>query len=72
MAVPVSTSPGPTIGSPRRLFSVHGSVSREAGYDVTADGQRFVVPEPVGESSSPIRVVLNWYEEFRVREHGVR
>jgi hypothetical protein len=45
---------------------------RDAEYDVTADGQRFVVPEPVGESSSPIRVVLNWYEEFRVREHGVR
>ena len=72
MAVPVSTSPRLAVGSPRRLFSVHGSVLRDAEYDVTADGQRFVVPEPVGESSSPIRVVLNWYEEFRVREHGVR
>jgi len=38
-------------------------------YDVTADGQRFVVVEPVGDAPAPkIRVVLNWFEEFRDRQ----
>ena len=38
-------------------------------YDVSADGQRFVVAQPVGEVSEPkIRVVQNWHEEFRDRE----
>ena len=32
-----------------------------AGYDVTADGQRFLVNQPVGEEvQSPLTVVLNW------------
>ncbi len=38
------------------------------GYDVTADGQRFVVrvknPEAPAEE---IHVVLNWFEELRER-----
>ena len=42
-------------------------------YDVSADGQRFVMTMPVGdgdEEAAPpsIRVVENWYEEFRDRE----
>ena len=37
-------------------------------YDVAADGQRFVMVETIEQNSSPvIRVVLNWYEEFRDR-----
>ena len=34
-------------------------------YDVSADGQRFVVVDQVEESSNIIRVTQNWYEEFR-------
>ena len=41
-------------------------------YDVTPDGERFVLVEPVedeGEAPDPvIRVVQNWYEEFKDRE----
>ncbi len=29
-------------------------------YDVTADGQRFLVPYPSDESSRPLHVILNW------------
>ena len=41
-----------------------------APYDVSEDGQRFLVAELVeGESAQPqIRVVQNWYAEFRDRE----
>jgi hypothetical protein len=41
-------------------------------YDVTSDGEGIVLAEPVedeGEAPEPrIRVVENWYEEFRDRE----
>ncbi len=40
-------------------------------YDVSADGQRFVTVSPIeqGEPLPPkIRIVQNWYEEFRDRE----
>jgi Tol biopolymer transport system component/predicted Ser/Thr protein kinase len=75
MAVPVSTSPALTVGSPEELFSapslrLAGSYS---SYDVTPEGNKFVIWESVeadtGTDSQPvIRVVQNWYEEFRDRE----
>jgi len=38
-------------------------------YDVSADGRRFVVAEPIGAPPEPsIQVVQNWYEEFGARE----
>ncbi len=66
VAVPVSTDPKISIGGAKRLFEN----PRLAGfpvaqYDVAPDGQRFVLPKLEGETS--IRVVMNWYEEFRDR-----
>jgi hypothetical protein len=43
------------------------------GYDVTPEGDKFVVWEKVetGTEAQPvIRVVQNWYEEFRDREQN--
>ena len=39
-------------------------------FDVSVDGRRFLLPEVVGtEGPEPsIRVVQNWYEQFRDRE----
>jgi hypothetical protein len=35
-------------------------------YDVTADGQRFLVATPTDEAvSAPVTVVLNWFGELR-------
>ena len=62
-------------GSPTELFEHPGlrNSFNIPNYDVSLDGQRFILPEPVGyeETEAPqvtIRVVENWYEEFRDRE----
>ncbi len=73
MAVSVTTEPVLSVGSPTRLFE-HRSLDAadvRSRYDVSADGQRFVLVEPVGaeEFGEPsIRIVQNWYEEFRDRQ----
>ena len=74
MAVSVSTEPTFTLGKPQRLFddqSLAEGGSFFRNYDVSKDGQRFLMVAPVeGSAASPskIRLVLNWYEEFRNRE----
>ncbi len=68
VAVRVSTAPELSVGTPRRLFRVPASSRLLAGWDVSADGKRFVFAEPVGEPPKPaMRVVQNWYQEFRDR-----
>ena len=52
-----------TAGTPKPLFDTHSFVSFPGAslFDVTRDGQRFVVISPAEESSpSPLTVVLNW------------
>ena len=70
MAAPVKTDPEFEHGRAERLFAGNG-VFRGRGqrYDVTPDGQRFVVVEGT-DSSEPrqFQVVENWYEEFRDRD----
>ena len=74
-AISVSTEQGLTLGQPQALFVSADLLSTPSApsYDVSADGQRFVTIAPVedgNEYTSPpkIRVVQNWYEEFRGRE----
>ncbi len=78
VAVSVSSGSSFSVGSATRLFE-HAGLRPGANYpsyDVSADGQRFILAEPVGEAAEApepsIRVVMNWYEEFRDREGGVR
>lgn len=70
VAVKVATTPTFSVGSKEKLFrsdSFLGSYLPQ--YDVTADGQRFVVAGRLDEDRpAAIRVVQNWYEEFRDRE----
>jgi serine/threonine-protein kinase len=73
IAVAVSTEDGLTLGRPQKLFEstdlVFGPLV--AQYDVSADGRRFVTIAPVeGPETAParIRIVENWYAEFRGRE----
>lgn len=75
MAVSVETSGSFTVGPPEPLFTHPGLLNtgsnREPRYDVSADGQKFVLPERLeGEAGKPptIHVAQNWYEEFRDRE----
>ncbi len=71
VAARVSTRPTFTTGATTPLLQ-HASLGSEGpGYDVSADGRRFVVVEklePVQPESPSIRVVQNWYEEFRERK----
>ena len=69
MAVAVAETPTFTAGLPVRLFDVQpGDTARrprEIGYDVSPDGQRFLVSTPP-EQPQPrgIAVVLNWQREL--------
>ena len=55
------------------LFSTPGlrlSASTYAHYDVSADGERFVVRELVSQGRTAIHVVQNWFAEFKDRQGG--
>jgi len=51
-------------GRPRLLFE-----GRYQGFDVSPDGQRFLMIQPVEREGgvSQIQVVLNWFEELKRR-----
>ena len=36
-------------------------------YDVTRDGQRFLLHRAAGERGAPVKVLLNWTEELTAR-----
>ena len=42
--------------------------TRPRSYDVTPDGERFLLTKQLGEQASPrIVVVLNWFTELRAK-----
>jgi Tol biopolymer transport system component len=69
MAVSVSTTPDVTLATPRVIFAQrygYGNTSALTNYDVSADGQRFLMVK--GESGvAYLSVVLNWTEELKAR-----
>jgi hypothetical protein len=70
-AVPVATKPVFSMGTAKRLFSDPALEWEWSAptYDVSADGQRFVLMEPVGAMRKPvIQVVQNWFAEFQDRK----
>ena len=76
MAVSVSTKGEFRPGIPKSLFTVSSvALGMLAGfgnryYDVSPDGQRFVVVRDVGEATqqTTIAIVQNWYAEIKDRE----
>jgi len=46
-------------GLPKKLFNFTVLQDRN-NYDVTADGQRFLINTGIDATNSPINVVLNW------------
>jgi Tol biopolymer transport system component len=62
MAVPVTLGAASLeAGAPQPLFDVRAITTPGIQYDVTADGQKFIVSVPVGEEGgSPLTLVLNW------------
>jgi len=58
MAVAVKTAGAvSTFGEPKALFKKQELLS---GYDMTADGQRFLIGTKVGDSKANVNVILNW------------
>ncbi len=75
LSVAVSTTPEFTLGQPIALFE-SDDLGRQPTpaptYDVSPDGQRFLTITPGSDANAmppTIRVVQNWYEEFRDRQH---
>ena len=64
MSVPVQADPAFHAGSPAPLFAVHPNVGSGFGsgvFDVTSDGQRFLVNSlPADLSSPPLTLIANW------------
>lgn len=62
MAVPVDSGPDYfRPGAPRPLFEVNfDPQGSQAEYDVTRDGQRFLIAQPVAGNDTPITVIMNW------------
>ena len=73
MAVDVTTEPTFTAGNPRVLFEgqYHTEIPiANANYDITPDGQRFLMIKargPESEAPTQINVLLNWFEELKQR-----
>ena len=71
MAVEVSTRGVFRPGAPKALFSAStvGAQNLANNYDVSADGQKFVVVQQADAGETPkITVVENWYAEFKDRQ----
>ena len=63
MSVELTTAPSLVLGMPERLFTFE---NLNLGYDVSADGERFLVLEDVDPGAgSSIVVVQNWFAEIR-------
>jgi Tol biopolymer transport system component len=71
LAVDITTQPGFAAGNPRMLFEGPYELSpvQIAQYDVSPDGQRFLMLKPSEQEAAPtqINVVLNWFEELKRR-----
>lgn len=59
MSVPLTTDPALRPGVPKRMFAI------DRLWEVTRDGNRFLVSVPVEKSVSPFTVVLNWQSELK-------
>ena len=76
MAVSVITRPAFVPSAPRPLFEGNylDNPRREASYDVSPDGQRFLMLKGsvVGSGPGQFLVVLNWAEEVKRRVPATR
>lgn len=68
LAVEVRSAPALSVGRPRLLFEGnYFENSNVANYDVSADGQRFLMVRGRESGGTEAIVVLNWLGEFRAK-----
>ena len=69
MAVPVRTEPTFEAGTPQVLFTGSYVVSIGRMYDITPDGQRFLMIKPAETTeeglANQVILVQNWFEELK-------
>ena len=69
LAVRVKLEPIWSSGTPEVLFDggyMNAHASGHANYDVSLDGERFLMIRRAGDQNpQEIRVVLNWFEELK-------
>ena len=64
----LAESPRPLVDMPRQhLTSIETVGQGVVGYDISPDGERFLIMIDTGEDPSPteIRITLNWFEELK-------
>jgi dipeptidyl aminopeptidase/acylaminoacyl peptidase len=63
-AVPVVLSPKPQFGPATALFTItteaRAAIHSTLGFDVSADGKRFIIPVVASHESPSISVIQNW------------
>jgi Tol biopolymer transport system component len=64
MSVTMTLSPALEVGSERRLFVVANRTAYDV-FDVSPDGQRFLINTSPVTDSAPITVILNWQSALR-------
>lgn len=60
MAVTVQTSPKLALGNPVNLFKIFDEDVNRFSYDVSPDGQKFLISHLPEDNNRPINVALNW------------
>jgi eukaryotic-like serine/threonine-protein kinase len=68
MAVPITTNPTFSAGAPRMLFEGPFRIDGPRGYDVTPDGQRFLMVQEIAQPAARLShmvLVQNWTEELK-------
>jgi serine/threonine-protein kinase len=70
MVVPIETEPTFTAGTPEVLFTGDYFVARNRNYDISPDGQRFLMlRRPETQPLTQLHVVFNWFEELKAKMH---
>jgi hypothetical protein len=67
MVVDIQVSPAFSVGRPRFLFEGNFAEGPfAAGYDVSPDGQRFLLARGRSKpGGGEVNVILNWFEELK-------
>ena len=78
MEVEVSGKGAPVLSSPKRLFTRPsvgaGNFGLFTAYDLTGDGNRFLITRPTGQQGpvEGVTVVQSWTAEFTKRQAAAR
>ena len=73
MAVDIATQPVFKVSTPRVIVPIK-AMGNLAGYDLSPDGQRFLVVQQSSGAAqtAQINVILNWSEELRRRSSSAK